>query len=88
MITLIIPALRIAILNQVHTDGTPIERYLAEHGLRHYAEYQPGSRFWTLQAIESAWFSGRPHAGSHFPDFKSMARTCACMTRTRRPAPT
>jgi hypothetical protein len=42
----------------LYGDGTPIERYLAEHGLRHYTEYQPGGRFWTLQAIESAWFVG------------------------------
>jgi hypothetical protein len=39
-------------------SGTPIEQYLAEHGLRHYTEYQPDSRFWSLQAIESAWFLG------------------------------
>jgi hypothetical protein len=39
-------------------SGTPIEAYLAEHGLRHYTAYHPGSRFWTLQAIESAWFLG------------------------------
>ena len=53
------------IIHQVYSDGhavygsgTPVERYLVEHGLRHYTEYQPGGRFWSLQAIESAWFVG------------------------------
>jgi hypothetical protein len=54
-----------AIIHEVYTDGhtvygsgTPIERYLLDHGLRHYTEYQPNSRFWTMQLIESAWFVG------------------------------
>jgi hypothetical protein len=42
----------------VHGPGTPIDRYLAEHGLRHYTEYHPDSSFWSMQAIESAWFLG------------------------------
>jgi hypothetical protein len=39
-------------------SGPAIERYLADHGLRHYTEYVPASRYWTLQAIESMWFLG------------------------------
>ncbi|MEU8075372.1 ABC transporter permease subunit [Catellatospora citrea] len=42
----------------VYGAGTPIERYLAEHGLRHYAEYHPGSSFLTMQLVESAVFVG------------------------------
>ena len=40
----------------VYGAGTPIERYLADHGLRHYAEYHPAGAFWTFQLIESALF--------------------------------
>jgi len=42
----------------VYGDGTPFERYLRDHGLRHYAEYHPDSGFWTFQLIEAAWFLG------------------------------
>ncbi|MEU8244770.1 hypothetical protein [Nonomuraea sp. NPDC048916] len=38
--------------------GAAVERYLADHGLRHYIEYHPGSRFLTLQLIEAAVFLG------------------------------
>jgi len=51
------------IVQQIYGDGTavygpgsPVERYLAEHGLRHYSEFHPNSGFWPMQAIESAWF--------------------------------
>jgi hypothetical protein len=40
----------------VYGAGTPMERYLADHGLRHYAEYHPTGAFWTFQLIESALF--------------------------------
>jgi hypothetical protein len=40
----------------VYGAGTPVERYLADHGLRHYAEYHPTGAFWTFQLIESALF--------------------------------
>lgn len=42
----------------VYGAGTPIERYLADHGLRHYTEYHPGGSFLTMQLIESAVFLG------------------------------
>jgi hypothetical protein len=54
-----------AIVHQVYgTTGTiriggdPLERYLVDHGLRHYIEYQPNSSFWAFQAIDSVWFLG------------------------------
>ncbi|HYN94259.1 MAG TPA: transporter [Pilimelia sp.] len=42
----------------VYGPGTAIERYLAEHGLRHYTEYHPASRFWTFQLIEAGLYAG------------------------------
>ena len=42
----------------VYGAGTPVERYLADHGLRHYTEYHPAEAFWTFQLIESALFLG------------------------------
>ncbi len=33
--------------------------------------------------MESHWFSGCPQAGSHLSDLSSMARTWACIRRTR-----
>jgi hypothetical protein len=52
-----------AIVRDVYADGdavygagTPVERYLADHGLRHYAEYHPTGAFWMFQLIESALF--------------------------------
>jgi hypothetical protein len=44
---------RTAILRQLYDSGTPIEQYMAQHGLRHYAEYHPAGSFWTFQLIES-----------------------------------
>jgi hypothetical protein len=40
----------------VHGAGSPLERYLADNGLRHYTEYHPDSSFWAMQAVDSAWF--------------------------------
>jgi hypothetical protein len=40
----------------VYGAGTPVERYLADHGLRHYTEYHPAGAFWTFQLIEAALF--------------------------------
>lgn len=42
----------------VASGGTPVEQYLAEHGLRHYTEYHPLSAFWPMQFIEAALFLG------------------------------
>ncbi|GAA1027810.1 ABC transporter permease [Virgisporangium ochraceum] len=42
----------------VHGAGSPLEKYLAENGLRHYTEYHPDSSFWAMQAVDSAWFLG------------------------------
>jgi hypothetical protein len=36
--------------------GQALERYLSEHGLRHYVEYQPSGTFMTMQLIEAAVF--------------------------------
>jgi hypothetical protein len=44
---------RTTILRQLYDTGTPIEQYMAQHGLRHYTEYHPASSFWTFQAIEA-----------------------------------
>lgn len=60
------PAEEAAILDRIYGDtggavygaGSPLERYLAENGLRHYTEYHPDSSFWAMQAVESAWFLG------------------------------
>jgi hypothetical protein len=54
-----------AILRTIYGDNgaaegvrAPGERYMAEHGLRHFSEYRPNSSFWTLQVIEAVWFIG------------------------------
>jgi hypothetical protein len=44
---------RANILRQLYDSGTPIERYMAEHGLRHYTEYHPAGSFWTFQLVEA-----------------------------------
>jgi hypothetical protein len=48
-----------AVLNRVYGDGmatygsgTPIEKYLATHGLRHYTDYHPAGSFWIFQLAE------------------------------------
>lgn len=54
-----------AIIRQIYDGNRPaqgsgnlVEQYMAEHGLRHYTEYHPGSSFWAFQAIESIWALG------------------------------
>lgn len=54
-----------AIIRQIYDGNRPaqgsgnlVEQYMAEHGLRHYTEYHPGSGFWAFQAIESIWALG------------------------------
>ncbi|GAA4723346.1 ABC transporter permease subunit [Phytohabitans rumicis] len=42
----------------MYGSDTAAERYMADHGLRHFAEYHPTSAFWTFQAIESGLFLG------------------------------
>ncbi|MEV4642337.1 transporter [Actinoplanes sp. NPDC049548] len=42
----------------LHGPGSPLERYLAGHGLRHLVEYQPAARFWTFQLIEAGIYIG------------------------------
>ncbi|MEU8004336.1 hypothetical protein AB0B66_24540 [Catellatospora sp. NPDC049111] len=42
----------------VYGAGTPIERYLADHGLRHYTEYHPAGSFLSMQLVEAAAFLG------------------------------
>lgn len=37
-------------------SGSPMEHYLAEHGLRHYTDYHPHTTFWTMQLIEAGLF--------------------------------
>jgi hypothetical protein len=49
---------RTTILRQLYDNGTPIEQYMAQHGLRHYAEYHPASSFWTLQLVEAVIYLG------------------------------
>ncbi|GHH64563.1 hypothetical protein GCM10017673_07430 [Streptosporangium violaceochromogenes] len=45
-------------LRAAREAGLEVEQYMAEHGLRHYTEYHPGSDFWAFQAIESIWVLG------------------------------
>ncbi|MET7400656.1 ABC transporter permease subunit [Dactylosporangium sp. NPDC005572] len=45
-------------LRQLAASDGSVDRYLIDHGLRHYTEFQPESRFWAFQAIESAVFLG------------------------------
>src|SRR5262249_9565852 len=50
-----------AIVRQVYgaDQGDPgVERYMAEHGLRHFTEYHPAASFVSLQLIEVALFAG------------------------------
>ncbi|MBM7774629.1 hypothetical protein JOD54_004833 [Actinokineospora baliensis] len=53
-----------AVLRQVYDDGTvreggaALERYLAEHGLRHYTEYHPAGRYPAMLMIEFGLYLG------------------------------
>jgi hypothetical protein len=54
-----------AIIRQIYgtndtaaASSAATERYLADHGLRHYTEYHLNSSFWAFQAIEAAVYLG------------------------------
>jgi ABC-type branched-subunit amino acid transport system ATPase component len=40
----------------LYSSDARVERFMIDHGLRHYTEYHPDSSFWTFQAIESLGF--------------------------------
>ncbi|MEU1618902.1 ABC transporter permease [Streptomyces sp. NPDC005722] len=42
----------------VRQGGAALERYLADHGLRHYTEYHPANRYPTMLVIEIALYLG------------------------------
>lgn len=44
--------------DMVREGGAALERYLAEHGLRHYTEYHPADRYPTVLIIEIALYLG------------------------------
>ena len=45
--------------DQIHLYKLPTllnaEHYLTQHGYTYWTRYQPGSRFWPFQWIESGW---------------------------------
>jgi len=47
---------RTSVLYQADNTGLDFDSYMAQHGLRHYIEYQPSSRFWTFQLLEAGLF--------------------------------
>jgi hypothetical protein len=47
---------RLAILRQIPNSGTDFNRYMLDHGMRPFIQYQPNARFWTFQLIEAGLF--------------------------------
>lgn len=54
-----------AIMRELYSGATPmhaselaLDRYMAEHGIRHYAEYHPDSSFAAMQLIEAGLYLG------------------------------
>lgn len=46
------------LIAQAASAGTDLARYLQAHGIANYVTYQPASRYWTFQAIESGILLG------------------------------
>lgn len=47
------PSERAAILQRLRSGVTSVDQYMANHGLRHYVQYQPDTRFWHFQFVEA-----------------------------------
>jgi uncharacterized membrane protein len=49
---------RSGILQRLRSGATSVEQYMTDHGLRHYVQYQPDTRFWHFQLIEALLLAG------------------------------